>query len=121
MTNQICHFEIGCRDRVKSADFYSKMFDWTLQADPNATYVRTGGDVGGHLTSLGHEPNNYTIFYVMVDDVAGALAKAVGLGGKKLVGPVPLPNNTTFGWFADPEGNTIGAYAEVKQAVGPAA
>jgi hypothetical protein len=34
---------------------------------------------------------------------------------------VPLPNNTTFGWFADPEGNTSGVYAEVKQAAGPAA
>lgn len=112
MTNHICHFEIGCRDRAKTADFYSKMFEWKMQDDPNATYVRTGSDVGGHINSLGHEPQNYTIFYIMVDDVATALARAESLGGKKLVGPVPLPNGTSFGWFADPEGNTIGVYAE---------
>jgi predicted enzyme related to lactoylglutathione lyase len=52
----------------------------------------------------------------MVDDVATALSKAESLGGKKLVGPVPLPNNTLFGWFADPEGNTIGVYSEKKDA-----
>ena len=114
MRNQICHFEIGCRDREKTAGFYSKMFEWTLQVDPHATALRTGGDIGGHITALGHEPYNYTIFYVMVDDVTAALEKAVSLGGKKLVGPVPLPNDTSFGWFADPEGNTIGVYAETK-------
>src|SRR5438309_2194012 len=114
MTNHICHFEIGCRDQGKGAEFYSKMFDWKTESQPNMTMLRTGGDVGGHLTTLGHEPHNYTIFYVMVDNVASALEKAVSLGGKKIVGPMPLPNNTEFGWFADPEGNTIGVYAEVK-------
>jgi uncharacterized protein len=114
MANHICHFEIGCRDRAKAAEFYSSMFDWTLQPDPHATAIRTGGDVGGHINSLGHEPHTYTIFYVMVDDVTTALSRAERLGGKKLVGPVPLPNGTSFGWFADPEGNTIGVYSETK-------
>jgi uncharacterized protein len=112
MTNQICHFEIGCRDRGRTAEFYSQMFEWSIRADPNAAHIQTGGEVGGHISALGHEPHNYTIFYVMVDDVSEALARAVSLGGKKLVGPVPLPNETTFGWFADPEGNTVGVYSE---------
>jgi hypothetical protein len=38
--------------------------------------------------------------------------KAQSLGGKKIVGPVALPGAGSFGWFADPEGNTIGVYAE---------
>src|SRR5436190_19370455 len=78
--NHICHFEIGCRDRAKAAAFYSKMFEWKMEDHGASTGVRTGADVGGHLNALGHEPHNYTIFYVMVDDVATALAKAVSLG-----------------------------------------
>ena len=113
-TNHICHFEIGCRDRAKTAAFYSKLFDWKMEESPNGTHIRTGADIGGHINSLGHEPHTYTIFYVMVDDVASALAKAVSLGGRKLVGPVPLPDKTEFAWFADPEGNTVGVYAEKK-------
>jgi predicted enzyme related to lactoylglutathione lyase len=116
MKNHICYFEIGCRDRAKASAFYSRMFDWTLQDEPASTRIRTGGDVGGHITSLGHEPHDYTIFYVMVDNVASALEKAVTLGGRKLVGPVPLPNSTEFGWFADPEGNVVGVYGEIGQA-----
>jgi len=114
MTNQICHFEIGCRDRTKTGEFYSQMFDWKLQVDPDATRLRTGGNVGGHINALGHEPHNYTIFYVMVEDVAAALDKAARLGGKKLVGPQLLPGGSSFGWFADPEGNIVGVYADKK-------
>ena len=114
MMNQICHFEIGCRDRQKAAEFYSKMFDWKIQEDPTTTRLRTGGDIGGHINSLGHEPHNYTLFYIMVEDVKTALEKAESLGGKKIVGPVPLPGGGTFGWFSDPEGNTIGVYGETK-------
>ena len=90
------------------------MFEWTMQSDARGTKIKTGGDIGGHINSLGHEPHNYTAFYVMVDDVAAALTKAASLGGKKLVGPVPLPDGTSFGWFADPEGNMIGVYAQNK-------
>jgi uncharacterized protein len=116
MPNQICHFEIGCRDRAKAADFYSKMFEWKIEEQGPGTMLRTGGDVGGHLMSLGHEPHTYTIFYIMVDDVESALKKVESLGGKRLIGPQGLPSNTYFGWFADPEGNTIGVYAEKKGA-----
>lgn len=114
MTNKICYFEIGCRDRAKTADFYSKLFEWKMQPDPNMTRIQTGDAVNGHINSLGHEPHHYAIFYVMVADVGAALTKAVSLGGKKLVGPVPLPGGSSFGWFSDPEGNTIGVYADKK-------
>lgn len=114
--NHICHFEIGCRDRATTATFYSKMFDWKMEDYGASSGVRTGADISGHINSLGHEPHTYTIFYVMVDDVGAALTKAATLGGKKLVGPVPLPDGTSFGWFADPEGNMIGVYTEKPKA-----
>ena len=63
----------------------------------------------GHLVSLGHEPFNYTIFYVQVEDVKAAIAKAEGLGGKKIVGPVTIPAGA-FAWIRDPEGNTVGLW-----------
>lgn len=46
MTNHICHFEMGCRDRAKAADFYSKMFEWTLTDEP-----ALGTAEGAHLTA----------------------------------------------------------------------
>jgi len=113
MPNPICHFEIGCRDRVKTRHFFAELFDWKMEDTPPATYIQTGNDVGGHVTALGHEPHNYTIFYVRVDDVKAHLEKANALGGRTLVGPLTIPTGT-FAWFADPEGNTIGLWQDKK-------
>ncbi len=111
----VIHFEIGCRDIAKTGDFYSKLFGWDVNVAGAAATIDTGSPQGipGHITALGHEPQNYTIFYVEVDDVKAALDKAVAMGGKKLVGPFPLPTGT-FGWFSDPEGNMIGLLAPKK-------
>ncbi len=109
MGNPVIHFEIGCRDRDKAAEFYSELFGWSINDVGPATMVATGSDRGiaGHLTSLGHEPQHYIAFYVEVEDVVAALAKAESLGGKTIVGPIPIPTGT-FAWFSDLDGNTIG-------------
>ena len=107
MGRPVVHFEIGCRDRAKTGDFYAKLFGWQITAAGPASNIETGSGISGHITSLGHEPEHYTMFYVDVEDVQAALDKAVELGGKKVVGPITIPTGT-FAWFADPDGNTIG-------------
>ena len=111
MNNPVIHFEIGCRNQQQTTDYFSKLFGWNMQPMGPATMIQTGADTGihGHITALGHEPHNYTIFYVQVDDVAAYLAKAGSLGGKTVVPPVEIPTGT-FAWFADPEGNVIGLW-----------
>jgi len=101
----VVHFEIGCRDIATTRDFYQKMFDWPI--DEHFQITESG--LAGHLVSLGHEPQHYTIFYVQVDNVAEAIAKAESLGGKKLVGPVTIPTGT-FAWITDTQQNTIGLW-----------
>jgi predicted enzyme related to lactoylglutathione lyase len=108
MSNPVVHFEIGCRDKSRTEEFYSKMFDWKLSPMGPATMIDTGG-IGGHITELGHEPHHYTTFYVQVDDVQAALDKAQELGGKTVVPPVAIPTGT-FAWFADLDGNTVGLF-----------
>lgn len=107
MPNPVVHFEIGCRDRGKTAQFYTSLFDWKIQEQGPASTIDAGGGISGHITALGHEPHHYTTFYVEVDDIAACLKKAESLGGKKLVGPVRIPTGL-FAWFTDPEGNMIG-------------
>ncbi len=111
MGRPVVHFEIGCKDKAKTAEFYGNLFDWTMQEMGPASMIATGAELGiqGHISSLGHEPHNYTIFYVQVDDVAAYLKKAELLGGKMLVPPVPIPTGR-FAWLADPEGNMVGLF-----------
>lgn len=105
----VVHFEIGCRDRAKTGRFFAELFGWQIQEAGPASVIDTANPrgVGGHITSLGHEPHNYTIFYVEVEDVQASLDKAVALGGKVVVPPVPIPTGK-FAWFSDLDGNTIG-------------
>ncbi len=106
MGNPVVHFEIGCRDRAKSSEYFSKLFDWKMTDAGPSTTINPGSGIDGHMTALGHEPFNYVTIYVEVDDVKAYLAKAVALGGKQLVPPITIPTGT-FAWFADPDGNTI--------------
>jgi hypothetical protein len=108
MAHPVVHFEIGCRDRARTAQFFSDLFGWHIQDGPAGT-IDTGGTGGipGHITSLGHEPQHYTAFYVEVEDVQAYLDKAVALGGKIVVPPIKIPTGT-FAWLSDIDGNTIG-------------
>jgi uncharacterized protein len=106
MAHPVVHFEIGCRDHVKTEQFFSDLFGWKI--GPGST-IDTGDpkSISGHITSLGHEPQHYTMFYVEVDDIQACLEKAASLGGKMVVPPVKIPTGT-FAWFSDPDGNVIG-------------
>ena len=108
MPHPVVYFEIGCKDRPKTEQFFSELFGWKIQANgPSSPIDTAGGGISGHITSLGHEPEHYTIFYVEVEDVKAYLDKATALGGKTLVPPIKIPTGT-FAWFADIDGNTIG-------------
>ncbi len=108
MGNPVVRFEIGCRDSQKCKAFFGSLFDWHIEGTGPGLSIDTGDAIGG-ITSLGHEPHRYTMFYVSVTDIGATLAQVEKLGGRKLVGPVPLPTGS-FAWFADPEGNTIGLW-----------
>jgi uncharacterized protein len=105
----VVHFEIGCRDLEKTGKFYRELFDWSVEQQGQAAVISTGSPAGiaGHMTALGHEPFDYTMFYVEVNDLRSYLNKAEALGGKTIVPPVTIPTGK-FAWFRDPEGNLIG-------------
>ena len=109
VAHPVVHFEIGCRDVARTEQFYGNLFGWQTKRNGPASNITTGGrdGIGGHITSLGHEPHHYTIFYVEVEDVQTYLDKATALGGKVVVPPVKIPTGT-FAWFSDVDGNTVG-------------
>lgn len=111
MGKPVVFFEIGCRDSGRSAEFFSRLFEWKTEAAGSAVTINTGSASGiqGHINALGHEPNNYVTVYVEVEDVQAYLNKAQSLGGKTLVPPVKIPTGT-FAWLADPDGNIIGLW-----------
>jgi predicted enzyme related to lactoylglutathione lyase len=105
----VVYFEIGCKDTVRSGAFYAELFGWKTKAHSPMRTELDPADKGisGHLVALGHEPHNYVMVYVEVDNLERYLASAEALGGKKVIGPIDIPTGR-FAWFTDPEGNQIG-------------
>ena len=112
MGSPVVHFEIGCRNKSKTAKFYQDLFGWSMFDTPTAAMIDTAPGnapttpgqppkvgINGHINSLGHEPHNYVTIYAQVDDLKASLDKAGKLGGKTLVPPTDVPG---MGKFACP-------------------
>jgi uncharacterized protein len=116
-TGGIGWIEIGTGDAEGARRFYGDMFGWTFQGDPDGradysvvTVPGGAGPSGGILDHGGTGPD-YAIFYVRVEDVPAALARAEALGGKTLTPPTDGGNGLVFGQLADPTGHHIGVYS----------
>lgn len=120
MGQPVVHFEVVWSDGKQAMDFYGRLFGWEFDADNPMNYgivdreknlSPEGFGIGG---GVGQGPEGYEghlTFYVGVDDVEAALAKAEELGGKRVMGPEKLPTPTgeiVLGQFTDPKGQLVG-------------
>lgn len=113
MAKPVVHFDIGCEDKDQTGAFYADLFGWkTSPYGPQSLKLDTGSERGiqGHVTALGHEPHNYVMVYIEVDDIPAHLEKAEALGGKTVVPETAVPGGGHFAWFTDPEGTTLGLW-----------
>src|SRR5437867_11388718 len=80
MANPVVHFEVSGGDGAKLQDFYSKLFDWKINADNAMNYgiVDNGGE--GINGGVGQTPDgsSHLTFYVQVPDINAHLDKAEG-------------------------------------------
>lgn len=114
----VVHFEVIGKDGKKLQNFYSKLFDWKIDANNPMNYgmvtaagqgTEPGkGSIGGGVGAGQPGQPAYVTFYVQVPDLAASLKKAESLGGTTVMPPTEIPNVVTFALFKDPEGNLIG-------------
>jgi len=111
MGHPVVHFEICGKDETKLQEFYSKLFDWKVDANNPVNYglVDTGAGrgIGGGIAKAQPGMPGVTI-YVEVPDLQTCLDKAVGLGCKVLVPVTEIPGTVTYALLSDPEGNAVG-------------
>jgi hypothetical protein len=113
MANPVVHFEIGCKNREETQAFYGSLFGWKMESHEHATMIvpeEAEDGISGHISALGHEPHNYTLVYVQVDDLDAYIAKAEELGGSSIVPPTEVPGMGDFAWIADNEGTFVGLW-----------
>jgi len=79
--------------------------DYSVVEDPDG--------IGGGIGAAPEGYQGHVTFYVQVDDVEAALAKAESQGGQRMMGPDEVPGvGITIGLLSDPEGHVIGVMSE---------
>lgn len=110
MAHPVVHAEIRSTDPDATRTFFAGLFGWSYSdgAYPGYTFVDTGVE-GALPTAISplQGDDDAVIWFVGVQDVRAALAKAEELGGS-IVQPAQEVPGVTFGVLADPHGHKIG-------------
>lgn len=107
--------ELLSPDPAASVAFYEKVVGFTSKAmemSPEmGTYytLQTGETPRAGIMKAPMQAPSHWLPYVQVADADATLARAVKLGGKKLVDPTDIPGIGRFVVFLDPQGGAIAA------------
>jgi uncharacterized protein len=106
----VVHAEIRSQDPDATRAFFAELFAWRYSdgAYPGYTFVDTGTD-GALPTAISplQGDSDAVLFFIGVEDVEAALARAEQLGGS-IVQPMQSVPGVTFGVLADPQGHLVG-------------
>ena len=98
MPNPVVHWEITSKEPGKAQEFYSKLFDWHVDANNPMNYglvdAHVEGSPSGGIGPTQGGPGWVTV-YVQVDDLQAYLNKAESLGGARRSCPLPRSPTTS--------------------------
>jgi predicted enzyme related to lactoylglutathione lyase len=122
--NSLCWNELGTNDTAKAAEFYTKVFGWTANAQQvgpmeYTMFVNGQRPAGGMypLTpEMGNVPPHWTVYFA-VEDCDATAEKAISLGAKTITPAMDIPGVGRFSVLLDPQG---AAFAIIKLASPPA-
>lgn len=123
--NKVTHFEIPASNLKKAKEFYENIFDWkiemwgeegamifTTEIDKEQNPTKPGGINGGFYKreSKKQQPS----FVIETDSIEQTLKKIEKAGGKVLTARHPIGEWGFMADFADPEGNELSLWEDVK-------
>lgn len=109
---KICYIEMPTEDVARSAEFYERVFGWTIRkrGDGSTAFDDGVGQVSGAWVK-GRAPAAAPglLVYIMVDSVVAAVEVVVKHGGE-ITQPVGADAPEITARFRDPGGNVLGLY-----------
>jgi predicted enzyme related to lactoylglutathione lyase len=118
----IVHFDVPAEDTGRAKKFYSSLFDWKFESYPGMEYYLiatknldgtpgVGGGIGKRMA-----PSQRMMNYFGVASIDAAMKKVTRLGGKLIMGKMPVPGMGYLANCIDTEGNFFGLWEENKEA-----
>ncbi|HMG03151.1 MAG TPA: VOC family protein [Edaphobacter sp.] len=110
---KICYVEIPAIDVPRSAEFYSRVFGWTIRqrGDGATAFDDTTGQVSGAWVTGRPPQTPGLVVYIMVEDAA-AIVEKLKANGAEIVQPIGGDPGEITARFRDPAGNILAIYQE---------
>ena len=112
MGNPVVQFQILSKVPEESAQFYSNLFGWTVNADNPLGYrqISTGTQDGiqGGIWPAPPQAPNFVQLFIAVDNVAMCCEKAEKAGAKVIIPRTSLPDGSEMAVLHDPQGISFG-------------
>ena len=119
-TNRPIWIDLSTSDAAGSRDFYSKLFGWQVDVNPDPQYggygraTLNGRDAAGIGPAQSPEQPTAWSFYIGTDD-ADATARAVeSAGGKVVASPFDVGDQGRMAVFQDPTGAFVSVWQTTK-------
>ncbi|MFN7926092.1 MAG: VOC family protein [Bryobacteraceae bacterium] len=108
MSNPVVQFQILSKSPEQQAEFYAKLFGWTVRSDNPLGYrqIDTGSTKGiqGGIWPAPPQASAFVQLFIEVEDCTAYVEKAAGLGAKVLIPPQKLPQGEEMAVLLDPQG-----------------
>jgi hypothetical protein len=118
-----CWADLNTRDVPRAADFYGKLFGWTLeksQNDPSGyLHIKNGEEYIGGIPSAEHQDPNappHWLLYFETSNCDASVEKAKQNGAKVFFGPVSMENVGRFAVLSDPQGAVFSVFQSARKA-----
>ncbi|GGL40634.1 VOC family protein [Planomonospora parontospora] len=114
MGKPVAWFDITAKDAAKSRSFYSEIFGWKIDVDPQMNYgmIDTAAAEGipGGIGEAGEHSAAGIVLYIVVEDAEATLKQVESLGGERETLPYDIPGIGVMAVFRDPDGNRVGLW-----------
>ena len=114
MSHAVIEFQIISPVPQETTNFYTSLFDWTIDANNALGYRRivTGSTDGiqGGIWPAPPQSSTFVQLFIRVGDIETTLARATGLGAKVVIPVTALPDGERMAVLHDPQGMSFGLF-----------
>lgn len=108
MASPVVRFQILSKAPDETAQFYSALFEWTVDAGNSMGYrqIHTGSAEGiqGGIWPAPPQAPTFVQIFIAVGDVAAAARKAQDMGARLIIPATKLPDGDEMAVLLDPQG-----------------
>jgi predicted enzyme related to lactoylglutathione lyase len=114
--NKPARVQLATKDPAAARDFYSKLFGWDIEVNPDPQYggygraKHEGKDVAGIGGSMSPDAPSAWSVYIGTDDIEGLSKRVIDAGGKVVAPAFDIGDQGKMAVYQDPAGAFISAW-----------